>query len=189
MISAAKFPESASLVKRVAWSLYNGTPTSSPLTISTPPTGSFRCKVTLISVSGHTDCAGTIVVGSETLTFSQAGTKLTTTTLTAKPTVTFANIDCHIHLTALSTSGSDIEKETLTTIDISFDDSRKGYYNEQGIWTVNNSRVLTEDTMAVIGDIIRYTAEGDSASVDYIIKSIQRVKNARAVEQFRVLQF
>lgn len=190
MISAAKFPESAFLVKTAPWPLYDDTPTSNPLTILTPPIGSFRCKVTISAVTGHATCGGTITIAGEVLTFSAAGTKSSTATLTSKPAVTYGGgLNCHVLIYAISTLGADILAESLTTIDIVFDDTRKGYWNAEGIWVISNSRAQTENTTAIIGDVLRYTAEGDSASIDYPIKFIQRVKRRLAIEEFRILQF
>ena len=188
MISAAKFPESASLVKRSNWIVVNAL-SAATLTLATVPSGSFRLAITLSASGTHTDCAGTVIINdTEVLTFAGAGKKTSTTTLTSKPTIKTSNIDCWILITAISTLGADIEQESLTTIDIAFDDTRKGYWNAEGVWTINNSRVQTENTTAIIGDIIRHTAEGDS-SIDYIIKYIQRVKSRLAIEEYRILQF
>jgi hypothetical protein len=183
MISAAKFPDSASLVKVSDWSLYDGTPASSPLTILTPPTGSFRCKATISSVSGHTDITGTLTIGGETQTFTQAGTKSFTTTLTAKPVVTYSSLDCHIHVTAIDTSGNDIVAESLTTIDINFTDETEYYNTIWGIWTKRPAQAMTEDTTSVVGDVIRFN------SINYPIKAIHPKDDKLAIERFRILQF
>ena len=144
----------AYLVTKAAASLFDGTLTASP-TIGSWPTGiTGRCKVIISSVTGHTDCAGTITIGSETLTFTQAGTKQTTVNLTAKPTVTSAGLDCHCHITVIDVAGADVASETLTAINTRIEAYNSGFYNSQGVWTKTNSRILCK-TELQIGDIVR----------------------------------
>ena len=144
----------AYLVAKAAVSLFDGTITASP-TIGSWPTGiTGRCKVIISSVTGHTDCAGTITIGSETLTFTQAGTKQTTVNLTAKPTVTSAGLDCHCHITVIDVAGADVASETLTAINTRIEAYNSGFYNSQGIWTKTNSLILST-TELQIGDIVR----------------------------------
>jgi hypothetical protein len=166
-MSSGFLNDTATLAVFSLWELYNGTPTASPLTIETPPTGSFRCKVTLSSVAGHTDCTGTVTVGSEILTFTAAGTKTTTVTLTAKPVVVYANIDCHIHITAIDTSGADILKETDTTIAVDWDTSTTYYENAQGTFTRSDSNCATDNMTAKVGDSIIHSGK------TYSIKNIK----------------
>ena len=144
----------AYLVTKSAVSLFDGTLTASP-TIGSWPTGiTGRCKVTISPVTGHTDCVGSITIDSETLTFTQAGTKQTTINLTAKPTVTSSGLDCHCHITVIDTGGADVVAETLTTINTRIEAYNSGFYNSQGIWTKTNSLILST-TELQIGDIIR----------------------------------
>ena len=144
----------AYLVTKAAVSLFDGTLTASP-TIGSWPTGiTGRCKVIISSVTGHTDCAGTITIGSETLTFTQAGTKQTTVNLTAKPTVTSAGLDCHCHITVIDAAGADVASETLTAINTRIEAYNSGFYNSQGIWTKTNSLILSTTELR-IGDIVR----------------------------------
>jgi len=71
MITAAKFPDTAYLVTKTIVSLYEGL--TSDLLIGTWPAGRIgRIMVTVSSVTDHTDCAGTVTLGTETLTFIQA---------------------------------------------------------------------------------------------------------------------
>ncbi|MFA5378299.1 MAG: hypothetical protein WC455_21270 [Dehalococcoidia bacterium] len=145
-------------VAKAAVSLFDGTLTASP-TIGSWPSGiTGRCKVTLSSVTSHTDCAGTVTIGSETLTFTQAGTKLTTTSLTAKPIVSSSGLDCHCHITVIDTGGADVVAETLTAINTRIESYQSGFYNSQGIWTKTDSLILS-DTSLSIGDIVRKGAQ------------------------------
>ena len=152
------FPHVAYLVTTAAASLFDGTITASP-TISLWPTGiTGRCKVVMSSVIGHTDCVGSITIGSETLTFP-AGmtppmTKQTTISLTAKPTITSSGLDCHCHITVIDVGGADVTAETLTAINTRIEAYNSGFYNSQGVWTKTNSLILST-TELQIGDIIR----------------------------------
>lgn len=144
----------AYLVTKSAVSLFDGTLTASP-TIGSWPTGiTGRCKVTISSVTGHTDCVGSITIGSETLTFAQAGTKQTTVSLAAKPTITSSGLDCHCHITVIDTGGADVVAETLTAINTRIEVYNSGFYNSQGVWTKTNSLILST-TELQIGDIVR----------------------------------
>ena len=156
----------AYLVAKAAVSLFDGTLTASP-TIGSWPTGTTgRCKVIISSVTGHTDCAGTITIGSETLTFTQAGTKQTTISLTAKPTVTSSALDCHCHITVTDVGGADVTAETLTAINTRIEAYNSGFYNSQGVWTKTNSLILST-TEIQIGDIVRKGAR------DYRIRNAE----------------
>lgn len=144
----------AYLVTKSAVSLFDGTLAASP-TIGSWPTGvTGRCKVIISSVTGHVDCVGSITIGSETLTFTQAGTKQTTVSLTAKPTITSSGLDCHCHITVIDSGGADVVAETLTAINTRIEAYNSGFYNSQGVWTKTNSRILSTIELQ-IGDIVR----------------------------------
>ena len=154
------FNDSATLVKASMWYLHNAVPVSSPLTVETPPTGSFRCKATVSAVEGHTTCGtptvkGHITIGSETQDFAGAGTKIFTTTLTAKPVITYSGLDCMIVITAIDTGGADIHQTANTTIAVDWDDSQKWVPSPQGVWTqVDQTSCETDDITAKIGDTV-----------------------------------
>ena len=157
------FPDSGYLVTVAETSIFDGTLTASP-TIGSWPTGiTGRCKVTISSVTGHADCAGTITIGGETFTFSQAGTKITTTNLTAKPSVSSTGLDCHCHITVIDAGGADVVTETLTAINTRIESYQSGFYNAQGVWTKTDSMILS-DTSLAINDIVR------KGTQDYIIQ-------------------
>jgi hypothetical protein len=177
------FPHSAYLVTKAAVSLFDGTLTASP-TIGAWPTGiTGRCKVTISSVVGHTDCVGTITIGSETLTFSQASTKQTTVNLTAKPTVTSSGLDCHCHTTVIDTGGADVIAETLTAIKIRFEPTSKMYMNATGAWTQSQASAMVVNSTIKINDIIRYN------SVDYPVRQIEALNWLDGNELYRILYF
>ena len=144
----------AVLVTKSPVSLYDGT-SSATFTLGAWPSGKTgRLKSTSSSVTGHADCAGRITAGSETVTFTQAGTKQTTTNLTSNPVITSTGLDCHVHITAIDTGGADLLTETLTAINTRIEAYNSGFYNSQGVWTKTNSLILST-TELQIGDIVR----------------------------------
>lgn len=179
----AKLTDSASLVTKAAASLYDGT-SSATFTLSTWPSGrTGRLKITISSVTGHTDCAGSITAGSETVTFTQAGTKTTTTNLTAKPTTTSTGLDCHVHITVIDAGGADIMVETVTPIDIKFRDEQEYYNQAIGAFVKRPAQAITDETTSQINDVIRFNGR------DYPIKAIHAKRDRLGIERRRVLQF
>jgi hypothetical protein len=178
------FPHDAYLVTKAAVSLFDGTLTASP-TIGSWPTGiTGRCKVTISSVAGHTDVAGTITIGSETLTFSQAGTKQTTANLTAKPTITSSGLDCHCHITVIDVGGADVIAETLTALKIKYEYVASGFYQPTGVWTsYSGSYALTKSRLPNKNDIIRYNGD------DLVITKIEPFFLLNGNELYRILYF
>lgn len=181
------FPHSAYLVTEAAVSLFDGTLTASP-TIGAWPTGiTGRCKVTISSVTGHTDCAGTITIGSETLTFLAGSTppitKQTTVNLTAKPTVTTSGLDCHCHITVIDTGGADVVAETLTAIKIRFEPTSKMYMNATGTWTQSQAYAMVVNSTIKLTDVIRYN------STNYPVKQIEALNWLDGTELYRILYF
>ena len=177
------FPHDAYLVTKAAVSLFDGTLTASP-TIGSWPTGiTGRCKVIISSVTGHTDCVGSITIGSETLTFTQAGTKQTTANLTAKPTVTSSGLDCHCHITVIDSGGADVMAETLTALKIRFEPTSKMFMNTTGTWTQSQAYAMVVNSTIKINDIIRYN------STSYPVRQIEAFNWLNGNELYRILYF
>lgn len=177
------FPHSAYSVAKSPVSLFDGTLTASPTIGSWPSGVTGRCKVTISSVTGHTDCAGSITIGSETLTFAQAGTKQTTVNLTTKPTVTSSGLDCHCRITVIDTGGADIFAETLTAIKIRFEPTSKMYQDAKGAWTQSQAYAMVVNSSIGIGYTIRYN------STDYPVKQIESLNLLNGNELYRILYF
>lgn len=177
------FPSDAYLVEKAATSLFDGTMVASP-TIGLWPAGvTGRCKVTISSVAGHTDVAGTLTVGGETLTFSQACTKLTTVNLTAKPTVTSSGLDCHCHITVIDTGGADVMTETLTALKVRYEPTLATVKDPTGNFTTYNGYFMVRNSSIALGDIIRYN------SVNYEMKRIEPLMMLNGRELYRILYF
>jgi hypothetical protein len=152
-----QFPEDAYILSYANHVLYDGTPSSSPITLTgAAPTTVFRCKVTISVATGHSDCTGSIAIGSETLTFVSASTKQTTVNLSALPVVTYANLDCHIKIETIDSGGAPIIDETATATKIQYESTTSGFWNAQGQWTVfSGSYAMCKDA-ATVADKLRY---------------------------------
>lgn len=152
-----EFPEDAYLVTYSNHILYDGTPSVSPITLTgSAPNTAFRCKVTISAVTGHADVAGTITIGTETLTFAAAGTKTATSALSALPVITTSGLDCNILIEAITTGGAPIQAETATATKIQFENTASGYFNAQGQWTIYSGSYAMCRDAAAVGDKLRY---------------------------------
>lgn len=179
-----QFPHSAYLVTKAPVSIWDATSPTAPTQAGTWPSGrTCRCKVTISSVSGHTDCAGTLTVGAETLTFTQAGTKTTTSNLTASPIILSSGMDCHVRIIVLDTGGADIQAETLTPIKILYEYVESGFFLPSGVWTTySGSYALVCNSTIDKNDIIRYNGD------DLIVKKIEPLE-IFGNELYRILYF
>lgn len=134
--------------------LYSGLSVASPVLTGSLPSVAFRVAVTISSANGHVDCAGSVVVGSETLTFTAAGKKTTTTGLSALPVISCSGLDCSLLVEAISVGGALLQTETTTAIKIRKEAYQSGYFNAAGVWTTTRDAVYCTSLMAV-GDKIR----------------------------------
>ena len=185
----SKFLDTAFLVQKASWQVYNGLSLPT-LTLQAVPTGTFKLAITASAITGHANCGsvgtpGTITINAGTpIQFTQATKKISTVLLTAIPTIITANLDCNLLIEALDSGGAPITKETITSIACFFDDTSKGYWGPQGVWTVSSSRIETDDApTAVIGDLISYNG------FSWPIKFVHVQKNRMRIELFRVFEF
>ena len=188
----SKYNSSSYLVTKAILELYDAVPSASPISaaaIATPPTVAYRCQVTVTSVTGHTDCSGTVVIGSDSLSFStSAQKKVTTTTIAAntKPAITYANLDCQITIECIDAGGQPIYAETLTAIDVSWNDTQKWVPDPAGGWTtITETSATTENSSITAGAILRKTSTGS----DYKVRAVKTVKNFLGLEIKRKLVF
>jgi len=165
----------------VLWTLYNDLSAPSPLVLTnTAPTVTFRCKITL-SVSGaHNDVTGSVTVNAEVISFTSATTKITTTNLTALPTVTCQNLDCNVKIWCIDTGGADIMQVSYADFFCRWEDVNVLFMNNLGAWTQSNAKVVCKEAYAV-GDYLRK----DGTTTEYPIKQAVVVTDLDAVEQFR----
>lgn len=194
MIDAAlhsKLSNSSYLVTKAITTLYNAVPSASPInsgSLGTPPTVAYRCKVTLSAAIGHTDYTGTVTIGSDTLTFSSAVTKICTTQITAntKPSVSYSGIDCNLLIDCIDVGGSPIYSETLTSIDVSWNDTQKYVPAPEGGWTaISETSATTDNSSIVAGDILRKSSTG----TDYKVRAVKPINNFLGLEIKRKLIF
>lgn len=179
--------QTVSLVSKGPTYLFDNTVPSGAVTLSgTWPSGyTGRLKITTSSVTSHTDCAGVLTIGgTETVTFTAAGTKITTTSLTANPSVSNSGLDCHLHIIVIDTGGSPILAETTTSLTVRFAEKQNRVQDAAGTWTTTKNTIcFTTSTAPKIGDIIRY------GSTDYVISDILIRRNKAGTEVFRTLLF
>ena len=154
-------------VDKANWRIYDGLASGvGTLNGDGLPAVSFRCAVTLSSTTSHTDCAGSITIGTETLTFAAAGKKTTTTFLSALPVVSCANLDCSVLIEAITTGGTPILKETVTAIKCRFLPSYRAVQDSLGNWVRPKAIADTTDSNCIAGGTFRFN------SVDYTIFDI-----------------
>ncbi len=192
----SRFLHLAKRCTKAVASIFDGTMVASP-TIGAWPTGTTgRCKVTLSSVTGHTDCVGSITIGSETLTFS-AGltppiTKQTTTNLTAKPTVSSTGLDCHAHITVIDTGGADVYTTTETDLPCKIEIKSKNIPSPQGGWTsIQSTEMQARGTFAE-GETIKFDIDNPFSTTngtEYKVAAIKPKVGYMGKESIKVLTF
>lgn len=164
---------SAYLVRKGIVELYDGVPSASPLTISaTPPTINYRCQVTATSVTGHTDCAGSVTIAGEAMAFTTSGQKkVYTTTISAntKPIVTYSGLDCNLLIECIDVSGSPIMAETLIGIYVRLEPHQTAIPQENGTWSRVTDTAINTESEVFINDIIRIN------STDYRLKKVDPI--------------
>ena len=165
----------------ILWQLYDNLSAPSPLVLTnTAPLVTFKCKITLSAIGAHTDCAGTVTVNAEVITFTQAATKSTTTNLTVLPTIVTANLDCEVKITCIDTAGADLNYVTYAAFYCRWQDVNILFMNNVGTWTQSNAKVVCKEAYAV-GDYIRKYG----TTTEYPIKQVVVVNDLDGIEQFR----
>lgn len=187
MAISSYLAQTVSLISKGPTYLFDNTSPSGAITLTgTWPAGyTGRLKIVTSSVTSHTDCAGVLTIGgTETVTFTAAGTKITTTALTANPTVSNSGLDCHLHIIVIDSGGNQIVTETTTSLIVRFAEKYNRVQDAAGTWTTTKSTIcFTTSTAPKIGDIIRYN------STDYVISDILPRRNKPGTEVFRTLLF
>lgn len=177
------FPHDASLVTKSDHVLYDNVSATTLTLTGDLPSVAFRCRVTISSVTDHIDVAGSVTVGTEILTFMAAGTKTTTTSLSALPTITTSNLDCNILIIAVGVNGQPIQDETLTTLKIRFEPTSKMYQNVAGTWTQSTAYCMVVSSTPGINSVIRYN------STDYTTRQVEAFSWLDGTEVYRILYF
>ena len=152
-------------VSKSLWTLYNSLSAANLTLIDVAPSVPFRCSVTLATATGHTDCIGSVIIGSETLTFAGAGKKLSKTNLSALPVITTSGLDCSVLITCISALGADLEKETLSEVKCAWVPSQKYFQNSLGEWQLSDIVALTKTSLNA-DDTVSYD------NFDYIVRQV-----------------
>jgi hypothetical protein len=176
-------PHTASKVTDAQHFLYNAASASTLTLTGTLPSVSFRCQVRLYTASGKTDCIGSVTVGAETLTFTQASKKVTSTALSALPTITTANLNCMIEIIAIDSAGNPVEDETVTTVKIRFEPTTKSFQNSDGEWQTSSAYAMIVDPTCGVDTTIRYLG------TDYEVAQVEAFPWLSGEELYRILYF
>ncbi len=171
----------------VAWILYNGLTSPSPLVpTNTPPTSAYKIRLYCTPVAGHADCIGTVRVNNgtadENLAVVCSTVKTGTATIPANtlPTITPIDLDCNILVTCDNTSGVPLTQYTYTPFDCRWEDVAIMFINTSGAWTQSKARVIAKEDY-LVGD---YLCKPGTTTAD-LIKQKYVVTDLDAVEQFR----
>ena len=168
-------------VLRSVKKLYDDDSASTLTLIGTAPTINYRLRITL---SG-TDCDGTVTVNTtEALRFYAAGTKTTTTTLTANtlPAVTTANLSCNILIECIGVGGSPIYEETAKELDCRFEDTQEAFFDlVNNKWTNSSAIVYTDGDSCNVGTTFSYDG------YDYNIARVKIMTDLDGAEEGRKL--
>jgi hypothetical protein len=176
------FKTDAYIVASSIQELYDAASAATLTLTGIAPTVAYRLRITL---SGA-DCAGTVTMdGTETLKFTAATTKITTTNLTANalPTVTTANLSCNILIECLTTGGAPIYAETTTLIKVRHEPELVTIREPSGNFTTYNGYVMVRNSTITLGDKIRIN------STDYHAKRIEPQSWLDGTETYRIVYF
>lgn len=176
------FKTDAYIVASSIQELYDAASAATLTLTGIAPTVAYRLRITL---SGA-DCTGTVTIdGTETLKFTAATTKITTTNLTANalPTVTTANLSCNILIECLTTGGAPIYAETTTLIKVRHEPELVTIREPSGNFTTYNGYVMVRNSTITLGDKIRIN------STDYHAKRIEPQSWLDGTETYRIVYF
>jgi hypothetical protein len=189
MFPHSKLVDPASLVTKWPVTFYNGLSVGSLTLIGTWPANGAKLSIVASAITGHTNCGsivtpGTVAInGGAPISFTHAGRKTSTVSLTAKPTIVTDNLDCNLVITCLDSGLAQILVETITAIDIKFKDEAEYYSQSIGGFVKRPAQAITDETLSEVGDVIRF------GGIDYPIKAIHAKRDRLGIERRRILQF
>lgn len=149
--------------------LYSGLSSGALVLIAAWPANGSKLAIVASAITGHTNCGsvvtpGTITINSDApIEFKQSGRKTSTVSLTAKPTIVTANLDCNLVITVLDSGLAPILAETLTAINSRIDVKQSGFRDPAGTWTETNNIIYSNSSMN-LGDVVR------NGTSNYVIK-------------------
>jgi hypothetical protein len=122
-------------------------------------------------------------VGVETLSFTQASKKVTTTLLTTLPVVTTNSLTCLIELIAIDSAGRIIRDETVSSFQMRYEPTTKSIQNADGVWIISTAYAMTTDSTVGLTTVVRYQG------VDYKIAMVEAFPWLDGRELYRIVYF
>lgn len=191
--SRGRFRHLATRITKTAATLFSGTSAATLTLTGTWPTGGSRLSIVASSVTGHTDCAGTVTInGSETLTFTVAGKKTTTAALTSLPTITTANLDCNLVITVISSGGTPVYTEAETDLYCKIEIKSKSVPSPNGGWTSIQATTMQARGIFATGDVIKFDIDNPfdpTDGIEYQVSSVKPKIGYMGKESIKILQF
>lgn len=192
-VEKGRFRHLAKRVTKTAATLFSGTSAATLTLTSTWPTGGTRLLVAASSVTGHTDCAGTVTInGTETLTFTAAGKKTTIAALTELPTITTANLDCNLVITVITSGGTPVYIEAETDLYCKIEIKSKSVPSPSGGWTSIQSTTLQARGTFAVNDVIKFNVDNPfdpTDGIEYQVSSVKPKVGYMGKESIKILQF
>jgi hypothetical protein len=177
------FPHTAYKITSTQHVLFDGDAASTLTLTGTKPAVSFRCQVRLYTATAKTDCTGSVVVGTETLTFTQASKKVTSVSLTALPVVTTSNLTCLVEIIAIDVAGMPIMDATETAIKVRWEPTTKSVQNASGAWIITSAFAMVVDSTILPGSVVKYLG------VSYVVVTVEAFPWLDGTELYRILYF
>ncbi len=172
-------------VTRSPWQLFQGNASATLTLTGSAPTVPFRIEASVLSISGHTDCAGKVLDGGVALApdFAASGQKRTgVNSHTTLPVVTTQGLDCQVTINAIDQQGAPIYQESVSAaIRCRWLAKQKSFQDSEGLWQISAAEVLTQDTSLNANDTVRY------GGADYVVGMVDPKAKLSGVEFLRRL--
>jgi hypothetical protein len=151
--------------------------------------------VTVLNAASFTsglDMAGSLVLGADTLTFTIASKKTSTSTLTSLPTVTNSGLDCNVLIECIDAGGAPIYTTTETDLPCKIEIKSKSIPAPTGGWTSIASTQLQARGHFDVGDMIKFNIDlpfDPTLGTEYPIVSFGPKAAYMGKESIKILQF
>jgi len=152
----------------------------------------------VVTVLAHThftsglDVAGSLAIGADTLTFTIASKKTTTSTLTSLPTVTNTGLDCQVLIECIDLAGATIYTTTETDLPCTIEIKSKSIPSPQGGWTTIRATELEARGHFDVGEMIKFDVDNPFSptnGIEYPIVSFAPKVRLMGKEDIKILQF
>jgi hypothetical protein len=188
------YPHLAKKITKALVGLYNGLSTATLTLIGTWPSNGSKLQIVASAITDHTDCVGDVIInGTDTYHFSQAGTKRTTTSLTAKPTITTSGLDCNLVITCTDSGGQPIYEETETDLPCRIYPKRKSIpFPQGGVTSIQETLVESRDLTIIPLDSIKFdliNRKDPTNGTAKPVASIEPIDGPGGAEHKRILRF